>query len=216
MPCVGASTGRSALCLDLTDPGFDAAVLCEFRRRLVEGDAGHLLRDTLLAHFRDRGLLKGRGRQRTDSTHVLGAVRALTRFGLVTETVRHALEVLAAVAPEWLRDHAAAEWVRRYVRRGEESRLPKKREEREALATTIGADGAALLTAAYEGDAPGWLREVPAVETLRRVWVQNYAQDDGGTQWRSADDIPPSARFVSSPYDLDAHLGKKGSLCWVG
>ncbi len=216
MPCVGASTGRSALSLDLTDSGFDASVLCEFRARLLAGGAEHLLLDSLLTLFRERGLLKGRGRQRTDSTHVLGTIRVLNRFELVAEPMRHALAVLAAVAPEWLRDHAAAEWVRRSVRRGEESRLPKKREEREALATTIGADGVALLTAAYGGDAPGWLREVPAVETLRRVWVQNDVQDNGGTQWRSADDIAPSARFISSPYDLDAHLGKKGSLCWVG
>jgi transposase len=207
---------KYALSLELTDPGFDASVLCEFRRRLVEGDAGHVLLDTLLTRFRDRGLLKGRGRQRTDSTHVLGAVRALTRFELVVETMRHTLEVLAVVAPEWLRDHAAAEWVRRYVRRGEDSRLPKKREEREALAVTIGADGTMLLTVVEADDAPAWLREVPAVEILRRIWEQNYRQTEAGIQWRSADDLPPSAQFISSPYDRDAHLGKKGSLCWVG
>jgi transposase len=207
---------KYALSLELTDPGFDASVLCEFRRRLVEGDAEHLLLDTLLTRFRDRGLLKGRGRQRTDSTHVLGAVRVLTRVELVAETMRHALEVLAAVVPEWLRDRAPFEWVRRSGRRGEESRLPKKREEREVLAAAIGTDGAALLTAVEADDAPAWLREVPAVETLRRIWEQNDRQTNAGMQWRSADDIPPSSRFISSPYDLDAHLGKKGSLCWVG
>ena len=207
---------KYALSLELTDPGFDASVLCEFRTRLLEGGAGELLLEALLARFRARGLLKGRGRQRTDSTHVLGAIRALNRFELVAETMRHALEVLAAVAPAWLRDHAAAEWVARYGRRAEESRLPKKREEREALAATIGADGTALLTAVCASDAPPWLREVPAVETLRRVWVQNYAQDEGAARWRADDNIPPASQFISSPYDPEAHLGKKASTCWVG
>jgi len=207
---------KYALSLELTDPGFDASVLSEFRTRLLEGGAGELLLEALLARFRDRGLLKGRGRQRTDSTHVLGAVRALNRCELVAETVRHALEVLAAVAPAWLRAHAAAEWAARYGRRAEESRLPKKRQEREALAATVGADGAALLAAIEADGAPAWLREVPAVETLRRVWDQNYRQTEEGLRWRSADGIPPAAEFISSPYDVEAHLGKKGSTCWVG
>ena len=91
--------------LELTDPGFDFSVLCEVRARLVAGGAEHLLLDALLAACRARGYLKARGRQRTDSTHVLAAVRALNRVELVTETMRHALTVLAALAPEWLRAH---------------------------------------------------------------------------------------------------------------
>jgi transposase len=207
---------KYALSLELTDPGFDASVLSEFRTRLLAGGEEGLLLDALLERFRQRGLLKARGRQRTDSTHVLAAVRALNRLELVTETMRHALEILSAVAPAWLRTHAAAEWVARYGRRAEEGRLPTKKEERQELAATIGADGTALLTAAYASDAPQWLREVPAVETLRRVWVQNYRQDEEGVQWRDDDDIPPSSLFISSPYDPDAHLGKKGGTYWVG
>jgi transposase len=208
---------KYALSLELTDPGFDASVLCEFRTRLVEGGEEELLLESLLARFRERGLLKARGRQRTDSTHVLGAIRALNRLELVTETMRHALEVVSAVAPAWLRARAAAEWIARYARRAEEGRLPTKKEERQELAATIGADGTALLTATYASDAPQWLREVSAVETLRRVWVQNYHQDEAGGRWRTdEDDIPPSSLFISSPYDPDAHLGKKGGTNWVG
>jgi len=87
----------------------------------------------------------------------------------------------------------------------------------------VGADGSALLSAVFAVDAPVELREVPAVEVLRRVWVQNYHQTIQGTErslrWRE-EDIPPSAQFLSSPYDLDfdteAHLAKKGSNCWIG
>lgn len=170
-----------------------------------------------MERFRALGLLKTRGRQRTDSTHVLAAVRALNRLELVRETLRHTLDVLVDVAPEWLRTHARIEWVQRYRHRSDAERLPKGKTAQRELADQIGRDGAELLNTIYEGDAPRWLRQVPAVETLRRVWVQNYLHSDEGVRWRGPDDgIPPAAQFLSSPHDLDAHLGQKGSTCWVG
>ena len=86
---------KYALGLALTDPGFDHTVLSEFRSRLVEGKAEQLLLDTLLDRLRDLGLVKPRGRQRTDSTHVLAAVRGLNRLERVGETLRAALNELA-------------------------------------------------------------------------------------------------------------------------
>jgi transposase len=64
------------LALPLRDAGFDPSVLSEFRKRLLDGQAEELLFDTLLTQFRAHGLLRTRGRQRSDSTHVLAAVRA--------------------------------------------------------------------------------------------------------------------------------------------
>ncbi len=160
---------KYALSLELHDPGFDHTVLSEFRARLLEGGAGQLLLDTLLTRFRELGLLKARGRQRTDSTHVLAKVRALNRLDLVRETMRHALDVLAVVAPDWLRAHSNPEWVGRYAPRSLHDRLPTKKEDRDALAESYGPDGYSLLDAVYSADAPAWLREVPAVNTLRMV-----------------------------------------------
>jgi len=45
-----------------------------------------MLLDKMLTHLRSRKLLKPRGRQRTDSTHVLAAIRVMNRLELVTET----------------------------------------------------------------------------------------------------------------------------------
>ena len=208
---------KYALSLELTDAGFDHTVLSEFRGRLVAGGAERLLLDLLLRRFHEMGLLKARGRQRTDSTHVLAAVRALNRLELVREAMRHALDVLAEVAPGWLSLHARGQWVERYQGRSDEERLPKGKEAQQELADQIGRDGTELLEAALSADAPSWLREVPAVETLRRIWLQNYLRTEEGVRFRTADDgVPPSAQFVSSPYDADAHLGKKGSTCWIG
>jgi transposase len=153
-PCAPAWTGRVALSLELSDPGFDASVLSEFRTRLLDGGAGELLLDTLLARFRQLGLLKACGRQRTDSTHVLAAVRALNRLELVREAMRHALDVLADVAPDWLAAHARVEWVKRYRRRCDEERLPKDKEAQREQADQIGRDGMELLEAVSSADAP--------------------------------------------------------------
>src|SRR5918999_841034 len=138
---------KYVLRLELTDPGFDASVLSEFRTRLITGAAESLLFDTLLTWCRDHQLVKARGRQRTDSTHILAAVRALNRIEVVGETLRHALNTLAAVAPEWLRAVSPPDWRDRYTPRGEDERLPTTQTARAALTLTIGNDGQRLLSA---------------------------------------------------------------------
>jgi transposase len=59
-----------------------------------------------------------------------------------------------------------------------------------------------LLTAIYDASSPQWLRDVPALDILRRVWLQNYLWDDAHLIWRASDNIPPATQFISSPYDL--------------
>jgi transposase len=183
---------KYALSLELTDPGFDHTVLSEFRTRLVAGGAEERLLDVVLEQARVRGWLKERGTQRTDSTHVLAAVRALTRLECVGETLRHTLNVLAEVAPDWLRATAQPEWVERYAHRVEEYRLPKSKAERERYANQIGGDGWRLLDTLEERATPTWLRELPAVQTLRRVWAQHYhprqARRPSGQQSESDDE----------------------------
>ena len=157
---------KYALGLELTDTGFDASVLSEFRARLVDGDAAQRLLEGMLERLRERGLLIAGGRQRTDATCVVAAVRELNRLELVTETMRAALEALAAAAPTWLLAIAPADWYQRYGQRASDYRLPQAKAARAALAVTVGADGFVLLEAVHAAEAPGWLREIPAVQTL--------------------------------------------------
>jgi transposase len=85
--------------LELTESGCDFSVLSEFRGRLLAHGAERRLFDRLLEQCRERGWIKARGKQRTDSTHVLAAIRTRRRLECVGETMRHALTVLADVAP---------------------------------------------------------------------------------------------------------------------
>ncbi|HEX2186293.1 MAG TPA: IS1182 family transposase [Chloroflexota bacterium] len=209
---------KYALSLELTDPGFDASVLSEFRSRLVAGSQEQLLLDAMLDCFRAQGLLKARGRQRTDSTAVLAAIRTLNRLECVGETLRHALNRLALAAPEWLRPHLDPAWAERYGPRFDEYRLPKGEAERQALAEQIGRDGFRLLAAIYAPEAPAGLRALPAVEALRQVWLQQFYApgEDGATRWRAPRDLPPAARMINSPHDLEARYTYKRSTSWIG
>lgn len=209
---------KYALGLALTDPGLDASVLSEFRGRVVAGGAERVLLDAMLARFRELGLLTAGGRQRTDSTHVLAAVRGLTRLEGVGETLRHALNSLAGAAPDWLRSRLDPAWVERYGPRLQDERLPQATTARQALAEQIGADGMRLLTAIdAETNEFDWLREVPALHTLRWVWVQQYQLDAAGVvRWRQGENLPPAARMINSPYDVEARYSTKRSTTWIG
>jgi transposase len=207
---------KYALSLELTDSGFDHTVLSEFRTRLVAGQAEQLLLETLLSQLQARGLLKARGCQRTDSTHVLAAIRVLNRLEHVGETLRHALNSLAVVAPDWLRAQAPPEWFDRYGRRVENYHLPKAAAAREAWAVAIGADGHQLLQAVNAATDRPWLQEIPAVQTLRQVWAEQYTEPPGPLRWRTVDERAPSAEVIASPYDPDARYSAKRGIAWVG
>ncbi|MBM3272571.1 IS1182 family transposase [Candidatus Kaiserbacteria bacterium] len=207
---------KYALGLELTDPGFDASVLSEFRGRLIAHQAEQLLFETLLTRLRAAGLVKARGAQRTDSTHVLAAIQTLNRLELVGETLRHALDTLAVADPSWLRAQAPAEWFERYGRSWALSRLPAGQAERTALAETIGADGRHLLTALWASETPSGLRQLPAVEVLRRVWVQQFYIEGDRLEWRTAGNLPSAGVAICSPHDAEARYSQKRQTEWVG
>lgn len=211
---------KYALGLDLTDPGFDFSVLSEFRARLVAGNAEERLLDTLLQAFQERGLLKAGSRQRTDSTHVLANLRDLNRLECVGETLRSALNELAQLAPAWVRQLVPAEWYTRYGRRFDSMRQPDSQAKRDELMQQIGEDGYWLMTHAFAPGTPPEVRWAPSVEVLRRIWVQQYLVDNSGdrprVRSRHNDDMPPAAKRLQSPYDLDARYAWRNETEWVG
>ena len=207
---------KYALGLDLDDPGFHHGVLGDFRDRLLEDGRADGLLDLALARLKEAGLVRERTTQRTGSTHVLAAVRDLTRLELVTEAVRAALEELARTAGHALEGLAGNDWGRRYgrpVRLGKNPTRPKTR------INEAGADARRLIEhlAASHPD----LLHGPQAEALRQVMVQNYYWDASGRlRWRDDDDgsgLPPSAARIVSPYDLAARYARRGQVTrWTG
>jgi len=213
--------------LELSDPGFDFSVLSEFRDRLLAGGAEELLLDTLLERCRGLGLLKARGPQRTDATHVLAAIRVLTRLELVAETLRAALNDVATIAPAWLQGLAPLAWYEHYGKRIEDTRLPREQAQRDAYVQTVGEDGFALLDAVEAAEAPPALRELPSLDTLRRTWHHHYERRTGATtsaghpatprvRFKTQQELPRAAEEIQSPYDPEARYHHKRTTSWVG
>jgi transposase len=204
--------------LKLDDPGFDFSVLSEFRQRLLEGKAEARLLGKLLERCETLGFLKGKKKQRTDSTHVIAAVRALSLLELVGETMRRVLDEAAQIAPDWLRMHLKPEWVQRYARRFDGYHLPTSKAKREVLAVKIGEDGFYLLQAIYYENGPQALKASAKIEILRRIWVQQFYWVDGKVYWRTKDQWgqPPAGKMIGSPDDLEAKYCVKRSTEWTG
>jgi transposase len=212
--------------LPLDDPGFDHSVLSEFRGKVARAGLEQVVLDALLGRLVTDGLVKGGGRQRTDSTHVVAAVAALGRLELAGESVRAAVEALAVAHPGWLAQRiCVADWARRYGTPMTSWRPPASRVRRDELAIAYARDGYALLEAVYDRAAPPWLRELPAVQVLRVVLVQNYTRaisQDGREVIRrrekapQGDGLPPGHTRIASPYDPDARWAAKRGEFWLG
>src|SRR5215475_11957665 len=215
------------LSLELTDPGFAFSVLSAFRDRLLAGSAEALLFDKLLERCRMMGLLKARGQQRTDSTHVLAAIRVMNRLERGAETLRAALNELATVAPAWLQAMAPLAWYERYGKRIEDTRLPQGQASRDAYAQMVGEDGFALLDALEAPETPESLRALPLITTLRQTWQRHYERASGegaphnhpamsSVRFKRNQELPPAAEAIESPYDPGARYRQKCDTQWTG
>jgi transposase len=212
--------------LALDDPGFDHTVLAEFRGKVAGAGLEQVALDALLGRLAAGGLVKAGGKQRTDSTHVIAAVAALSRLELAGESVRAALEALAAAHPDWLEQRICVpDFARRYGTPMTSWRPPASQARRDELAIAYARDGYALLEAVYDPAAPPWLRELPAADVLRRVLLQNYTRTitkDGREVIRrrekepEGDGLPPGHARIASPYDTDARCGAKREEFWLG
>lgn len=208
---------KYVLGLELTDSGFDYSVLSEFRSRLISGGREMQLLDVLLNACAEQGWIKAKGKCRTDSTHILAAIRKMNHLECVGETLRHALEGLSILCPDWLRNQVEDDWFEQYGSRIEAYRLPKGKLEQAALSLRIGQDGHRLLKAIYAADAPPFLNQLPAVETLRQVWVQRYSLDEHLViRQRLPQDSPAHGQLIQSPYDVEARNQTKRQTNWTG
>lgn len=205
--------------LELDDSGFDHSLLARFRARMVAHGLEERVLEAVLEAAAGQGLLRRGGRQRTDSTRVIADVRLLNRMAFVAETLRAALEALAAAAPDWLEQALAereTDWLGRYGERVDSWHGLPDGQDRDSWLRQVGEDGFHLLTAVRRPHAPDWLRRIPALDILRQVWVQQYHRGPDGVRVREGEDLPPAHRMLVSPYDTEARYGTKKTTSWTG
>jgi transposase len=200
---------KYALAMSLDDPGFHHSVLTDFRDRLGQDGRADQLLSLALDRLREAGMIKERGRQRTDSTQILSAARELTRLELVLEAVRAALEEASRESPQVLDDLVDAEWTTRY---GRPVRLPAQPSHPATRLKQAGADACRLLQILPPH------RRGPQTEALRQIMVQNFLVDTRGVlrPRTEKDGRPKGAVRIISPYDLDARRAIRGNTRWSG
>lgn len=209
---------KYALGLRLEDAGFSHGVLAKFRQRLLDGGGETVLLEEMLTRFNEVGLLKTNEGQRTDATHIVTTARTVNRLELVGTAMRQLLEVLAVAYPEWLTPYLQPSWAERYGARFESYRLPKAQNERVELAEAVGTDGAYLLEKIGLATTPEGVGQLPAVRGMGRIWRQQFYYDERGKlRWRTKETgLPPGAKAIQTPFDLEARYSRKRETEWIG
>ena len=198
-----------ALHLPLLYNGFHFTDLYAFRVRLLEHGEERLIFERILAKLKALGLIKQRGKMRTDSTHILAVVQRLTQLELVTECLRVAVEATAEVASEWLEQTLPPAFVEVYSMRQREYGLSDAKVKHRL--TQAAKDGYWFLTQ-VDQSAPRAVQQLPEVEVLRTVLQQQFPQGPDGPPAKR----PTGRDVIETPHEAEARRAVKREQSWVG
>ena len=199
---------KYALDLELDYQGFHPTVLVYFRDRLENNQAERMIFDGIVKLLVELGLVKKKGKQRLDSTHILGYVKEMSRLECAVETLRLALEDLAKELGSGERPEFWERLWALYVESEVNWRLSKT--ARASRYRQCGQDMQELLE--WVGVKSGALGEQEAIKLLSRVFGEQFEVVEGKLQPTAK---RPS-RSVQNPHDPDAHYADKGKKQWVG
>jgi transposase len=201
---------KHALDLPVDYAGFHATSLVYFRRRLLANDESRCVFDAILQGLEGKGLVRRRGRQRLDSTHILGLVSSMSRLETTRETIRLFLRMLErrgllTATPGWelLRE--------RYL----DSEIPWRQLTKEALAEKFRLAGQDMQTLiAWVQSQEHW-DEQDKTGLLQRVFTEQFEVVAAAPQVRKGE--CPGA--VKNPHDPEVQWAAKDTnkkTAWVG
>jgi transposase len=196
--------------------GFHYSDLCNFRKRLVAHGGESLIFERLLAYLRKRGLVQAGGRQRTDATHILGAVKQMSDVEVMREAVRMALSALVSSDALWVMRYIPASFTQNYERTISNYRMSKQ--ELERFIQQTGEEARWLLDQLAQ-QAEVELQRLPEVAQLARIWEEQYHyvnEPERLIAVRQGDD--KVINRIRNPHDPDVTYGTKGrgTVSWVG
>lgn len=201
---------KYAMHLPLSYAGFHFTDLYAFRQRLLASGWERKVFEQLLEKLKQLGLLRVRGKMRTDSTHILGMVEWLSRLELVLESIRLALRAASEAAMQWAEENLPATFIEVY---GERISTYGMSDEDIAIGwKRAGKDGFWFITQ-IDQTAPEPVQQLTEVELLRQVLAQQFPQ--------GPDQPPPTQRptgkeIIQSPHDAQARQGVKRNKVWFG
>jgi len=198
---------KYALDLELPYEGFHPTVLVYFRERLEANKAQRVIFDGIIDLLIKLGLITRGGKQRIDSTHILGYVKEMSRLECASETMRLALEEIASELIKKRPEFWERLWAL-YVQSQVDWHMSKA--EREQRYCQCGQDIQELLEwierIAHE------LGELESIRVLRRVFGEQFEVVQRVVVVRQR---RPS-QAVQNPHDPDAHYADKGTKQWIG
>ena len=202
---------KYALHLPLDYAGFHFTNLSHFRQRLLEHQAEYLVFDRLLQKLVALGLVRQHGKQRTDSTHVLGLLAKLSRLELIWESLRLALRALQQQDEVWVSQVIPEAFLEKYLPKRSDYKLSDAQVAHQLH--QAGADGWWLLQQ-LALDPAKW-SDLPEVVTLQTVWEQQFE----GTQ--QGDYLGPRSKLkahdlIQSPHEPEARYRQKRGQPWKG
>ena len=204
---------KYALHLPLAYEGFDHSVLSEFRDRLLEHQAEGRVFEQLVQEFRSMGLVKERGKQRTDSIAMLMKVRRLSRLELVVETLRVAVGAILKVDRKWGEALIPPSWEEPYGERFVLQRHTK--EEWAEHDKHVGSDGEWLIARVTGEGAPAEIKSLPEVQVLKTVWAQQFREKEGKIVYQVGTKYDGHTQ-IETPHDPEARYSHKRIQEWVG
>jgi len=195
--------------------GFHYSDLCNFRKRLVEHGQESMVFERLLEYLRERGLVRAGGKQRTDATHILGAVKQMADVEVVREGMRLAISELISTDAKWVMQHIPASLIKNYKRAMPNYRISKQ--ELEAFIQETGEEARWLLDQVTLCGSVN-LQQLPMIIQLAQIWEDQYQYVNKPERHylaarRGKDCVGDHLR---SPHDPDATLGVKRNNLWVG
>jgi len=204
---------KYALRQELTWLGFDYSSLCNFRKRLYAHGQEFVVFEQLIRVLREAGYIKAK-RQRTDATHVLGAIERLSRLELVLETMRLALGALINADARWVLDRLPVGFVTEYSEKREDYRLTKTQVDK--LMLKAGADGYWLL-GQIERLGHETHQDLPEIHLLKRVLGEQFEPPGVGIPAQPKPNATACGDVIASPHDTDVRYSKKGKQTkWEG
>lgn len=203
---------KFALNVSWLEKGFDASVLVRFRERLVEHEQGRLAFEAVLGGLQEAGLVPRKNKQRLDSTHVLGLVSRMSTLERTRETLRLALEEIAARIEVTARPAAWEAGWQRYVEEGWDYRSSE-----ETLRMKLGQAGEDLRQLqAWVAKQAETVEEGEKTSLLKRLFEENFEVVEGAVRQRRAG----PAGAIQNPHDPEAPWYSKqqdnAAKEWVG
>jgi len=195
--------------------GFHYSDLCNFRKRLLGQGQESMVFEHLLDYLRERGLVRAGGKQRTDTTHILGAVKQLGDIEVIGEGVRLAISELMSTDAKWVMQHLPASFIKSYKRPMPNYRMSKQ--ELETFIQETGEEARWLLDqVALCGSVE--MQQLPTVLQLARIWEDQYQYvnepDCHCLVARQGKDCIVDR--LRTPHDPEATFGAKRDKNWVG